>query len=308
MPLHPPTSARRPLGERTHEGDDLVGMSLSNVRTVRKLAPAMRSFHLTLAAVGRHVLFPAEAARRAAVRALGRVAGEWLTLFSLVDDHVHVVLFCEEERVGRLARAILLALRPLAAVALEPAFVRPVRDRGHLEWLVGYVLTQPSHHGLAEHPALTTGSCYRDLVGARLVPGLTLRVGQALPRFGLREACRHVGLPEVELCPLTLEGLRAAGATRLVGAASAALSVGPDLTTNEPLVVEARRASVQLANAAGIHLAEVAHALGLTVGSVRRLSDRDAPEPILRAIRLELALEAAVGAAATRVAMRDARP
>ncbi len=73
--------------------------------TVHNLAAVMRSFHLTVSAVGRHVWFPTKHARRAAVRALGRVAGAWITLVALVDDHVHVVVFCEEERAGRLARA-----------------------------------------------------------------------------------------------------------------------------------------------------------------------------------------------------------
>ncbi|MDP2310840.1 MAG: hypothetical protein Q8P18_32780 [Pseudomonadota bacterium] len=273
-------------------------MRLSSTSAVRKLAATMRSFHLTFAAVGRHALFPTERARRAAVRALGRVAGAWIVLFAIVDDHVHVVVLCEEERVGRLARAIVLALRPVASAALEPAFVRPVRDRGHLESLVGYVLTQQAHHGLAEHGALATGSCYRDLLGARLVPGLTLRIGQALPRFRLREACRHVALPEVELCPVTLDVVRAAGAARVVAAASAALAVAPELIGNAAEVVEVRRAAVQLALTSGIHLAEMAHALGIGVGTARRLAVREVAEPVLRAIRLELALEAAVGAAA----------
>lgn len=280
---------------------------MSSAGLVRNLAAAMRSFHLTFAAVNRHVLFPTERSRRDAVRALGRVAGAWITLFALVDDHVHVVVFCEEERVGRLARAILLALRPAAAVEVGPAFVRPVRDRGHLEWLVGYLLTQQAHHGLAEHCALATGSCYRDLVGARLVPGLSLQLANALPRFRLREACRHVALPEVELCPVTFDGVRAAGASRVVSASSAALAVGPDLVGNDALVVEARRASVQLAIASGIHLAEVAHALGIGVAAARKIATREVAEPILRAVRLELALEAAVGAAVGCVAPRHTR-
>ncbi|MES2642112.1 MAG: hypothetical protein V4850_21700 [Myxococcota bacterium] len=278
------------------------------VVSVRKLAAAtadhMRSFHLTFAAVGRHPLFPVEASRRGAVRALGRVAGDNVALFALVDDHVHVVVFCEEARVGRLARAILLALRPLAAAGLEPAFTRPVRDRGHLEWLVGYLLTQPEHHGLQEHPALTTGSCYRDLVGARRVPGLSLPIVQALPRFRLRDAGRHVGLPDVDLSPVSDEGVRAAGATRLLAAATAALAGGPDPRGNDPEVVVARRAVMHLGLAAGIHLAELAHVLGVSVDAARRIGARGVADPVSHAVRLTLALEAAVADAAV---MKPAR-
>lgn len=268
---------------------------MTGARPVRMLLN-MRSWHLTFAAAGRHPLFPLEAARRAAVRALGRVAGDAVVLFALVDDHVHVVLFCEEAHVGRLARAILLALRRLAAAAIEPAHVRPVRDRSHLEWLVGYLLGQPEHHGLSEHPALTTGSCWPDLVGARRVPGLTLPLLRALPRFRLRDACRHVGLPEVELRPVSLDVVRAAGAVRLAETVASALAVGPGLEGNAPPVVEARAAIVQLGTAAGIHLAELAHALGVGPDAARKMGARPPDEGVLRAARTALALEAAVRA------------
>ncbi len=286
---------------------DVARGPLTSARSVRTIRAAMRSCHLTFAAAGRHPLFPGEAARRAAVRALGRVAGAWIVLFAVVDDHVHVVLSCEEERVGRLARAILLALRPLASAEIEPAHVRPVRDRRHLECLVGYVLSQPQHHGLSEHAALTTGSCYPDLVGARVVPGMAMPILRALPRFRLRDACRHVGLPEVELRPASLDVVRAAGAARLVEAVGNALAVGPPLAGNVPAVVEARAAAVQLAAAAGLHLAEVAHALGVGPDAARKVGARPSDERIHRAARVRLALEAAI-AAAPRSADRPPAP
>jgi hypothetical protein len=46
-----------------------------------------RIFHLTYAARDRQPLFPGEAQRRAAVRALVRVGGKHTVLFCLVDDH-----------------------------------------------------------------------------------------------------------------------------------------------------------------------------------------------------------------------------
>ncbi len=273
---------------------------MTSTEAVRTVPAAMRSYHLTFAAVGRHPLFPVEATRRAAVRALGRVAGAWIVLFAVVDDHVHVVLSCEEDRIGRLARAILLALRPLASAEIEPAHLRPVRDRGHMEWLVGYVLGQPAHHSLPEHPALTTGSCYPDLVGARVIPGMEMPLLRALPRFRLRDACRAVGLPEVELRPVSLDVVRAAGAARLVEAVGRTLAAGPDIQGNAAEVVEARAAVAQLAGAAGIHPAEVTHALGITPDTARRLRARPPDERALRATRVALALEAAALATPTR--------
>lgn len=260
---------------------------------MRTVLHAMRSYHLTFSAVGRHPLFPLEAARRAAVRALARVAGAWVVLFALVDDHVHVVVSCEEDRVGRLARAILLALRPLASVGIDPAHVRPVRDRGHMEWLVGYVLSQPTHHGLAEPPALTTGSCWPDLVGARRVPGMAMPILRPLPRFRLRDACRHVGLPEVELAPVSLDVVRAAGAARLVDTVADTLAVPPGLDGNVPAVVDARTAAAHLGADAGIHLVEMAHALRVGVDAARRMGARPRDEAVLRAARVHLALQAA---------------
>jgi hypothetical protein len=269
---------------------------LTNDFRCARFATIMRSYHLTFASVGRHPLFPTESARRAAVRALGRVAGAWIVLFALVDDHVHVVVFCEAGRVGRLARAILLALRPLAAVEIRPAHVVPVRDRSHMASLVPYLLTQPIHHGLSEHPALTTGSCWPDLVGARRIPALTLPLLNALPRFRLRDAYRHVGLPAVELQPAADDVLRALGAVRLVAAASRAHGVGPTLARNEPAAAEVRTVAVQLAAAAGMHVSEVAHALAIGTDAARKIGAR-APDPRAhRAVRLAIALEGAAHA------------
>jgi hypothetical protein len=38
---------------------------------------------------------------------------------------------------------------------------------------VTYLLKQPVKHGLDVHPALWTGSCFLDLIGARLIPGFS---------------------------------------------------------------------------------------------------------------------------------------
>ena len=83
----------------------------------------MPSWHLTVASDGRTPLFPDEARRRAAVRTLARVAGQELVLFSVVDDHVHLVVTCDRSRVGWLGRAVVLGLRTVAAArgrALPP--------------------------------------------------------------------------------------------------------------------------------------------------------------------------------------------
>ena len=251
----------------------------------------MQTFHLTYASDGRQALLPEPALQRQALQALARAVAEQVVLFCIVDDHVHVVLLCQDERVGTLSRALLLALRPLTGPGLAPAFVRPVEGRGHLEWLVRYVLEQPSKHGLPGHPALWPGSCFPDLVGARRLPGLSLglRLGQVLPRFRLRTAYAHVGLAPAPLQPVDPDTLRGLGIRRIVDAASAALAADPALRGNSDRVVSTRVTIAHLATA--WPTSELAWALDITPQAARRLRTREVPEGAMEAVRLRLALE-----------------
>ncbi len=88
----------------------------------------MHIWHLTYASDGRNPLFPDEVACRKAVLVLGRVAGTSTVLFSIVDDHLHLVLWCDRQRRGRLARAVVQALRQVAPVPVEPARVRALEN------------------------------------------------------------------------------------------------------------------------------------------------------------------------------------
>lgn len=245
--------------------------------------------HLTWSARGRLALFPREELRRAALRSLSRVAGAQVLLFGLADDHLHVVV---EGPPGPLARAVLLALRPRAASVLDPAHVRPVEDRSHLGWLVGSLLGQPDKHGLPVHPALWTGSCFPDLVGARrLFPGMAGRLAAQLPRYRLRQAYQDLGLSTAPLQPADDDAARAAGSSRILAAAGAALAAGPDLSGKAAERVLARKAAAIVAAQCGIHPTEVAWAMGQPLRSARRLAD-DAVDPaLLQAVRLRLALE-----------------
>jgi hypothetical protein len=86
-------------------------------------------------------------------------------------------------------------------VPLLSAHVSPVATRAHAEWLVRYTLGQGEHHGIDVDPATSPGSWFADLVGARRLGGLSLRLGDLLPRFRAREAYLMVGLPMSELSP-----------------------------------------------------------------------------------------------------------
>jgi len=260
----------------------------------------MHLSHLTIATDGRLPLLSGDAALCEAVCALARIAGGDLVLFCFADDHLHVVTLADAVRTGKLARAIVLALRPLAHTAVEPARTRRVESRSHMEWLVRYVLTQTMHHGLTAHPALFAGSCFQDLVHARWVHGMRLRIAEALPRYRRRGFYESVGLPAVEIGPADDDVLRAAGLGRIGAAAAAALAVPPDLAGNRPRTVLARRAVAHLGHAVGFDTGDLVRTLGVSPRSARRLDETPVPPDALRAIRVRLALEDAVTRAAVQ--------
>lgn len=254
----------------------------------------MTCWHLTYSSDGRFPLFPDESGRRAAVRALARVAGKSMVLFCIVDEHVHVVLLCQgKKEASSLGVGILFALRPLASAHMEPPYPRPVKTRSHLNWLLRYVLTQPTHHGLQVSPALWSGSCFQDLSGARVLAGLELKTTEAIPRLQWRDVLSIVGLPGGDrgICPATNTEVREAGASRIVVVVASALGAGPRLAGKTPLVVQARRSAIALCDQAGIARTEVCWALGLSLRSARRLAKDPVEEFVLRAARLRLTLE-----------------
>lgn len=261
----------------------------------------MATWHLTWASDGRTALFPKEPARLAAIRALARVAGDWTTLFAIVDDHVHLVVSAERKVAGRVARNGLVALRKLAAGPLDPAHIRAVETRAHMQWLVTYLLEQPKKHGLPAHPALWSGSCFPDLVGARAVPGFSLqtRLAEAIPRFRLREAHAAVGLEKTELTPVDGDRIRRLGADRLARAAAATLA--------EPFPLQGKRAPTSLARAAACHLgrgagiptSELTHVLAISPQAALRLAGKNVDSGLLEAVALRLALEEAVASTLT---------
>ncbi len=255
--------------------------------------------HLTFSSDGRHPLFPTLALRREAVRCIAAIGPE-VILFSVVDDHAHVVVeVVEQTRIGRIAAGLCHALRQIAAAPLLPAFVRPVATRRHLDWLADeYILAQPRQHGIAEHPALYEGSSFVDLIDARLLfdPPLAKRLARAMPRYRLRRAYLAVGLDARRIEALSDEGLRALGATRIAAATEAALATPPGMKGNSASERLGRLAVAVLTERAGIATAECAFALGIDVSSVSRLRRRSVAASVLRVVRMRLALEVRVAA------------
>jgi len=194
---------------------------------------------------------------------------------------------------GRVAWSVLRGLRAVATTHVEPARLRGVESRRHLQWLVRYVLGQAGHHDLPGHPALWSGSCFQDLVGARAV--LRLRLGEVLPRLRLRTAYEAVGLPTREIELAGDETVRRCGAGRLVAAAAAAQAVDPALPGRVDAVVRARRAACALAREVGLSTVDLAWALGVSPRAVRRAAVKGADGGLLATVRRRLALEESVG-------------
>jgi len=252
----------------------------------------VQTWQMRFSAPGRPTLFPSEELRRAAVQTVGRLAPGIVVLLSIVDDHLHLLLLCEQARVSRLAHDLLLALRSIGPPDLEPAWFKPVRGRIHLENTVNYLLTQVPHHGLPHHPALYTGNGFVDLVGARAVSGLNSCLLEALPRYRMRDAYSAVGLSEGPLVPADAEAIRRAGALRLVSGTTAALCVGPELTGRSRRVTRARIVASHLAAESWIRTGELAESLAVTPRTVQRLITHVPTPRDLDAVRRRLALEA----------------
>lgn len=258
----------------------------------------MRYWHLTFSTRQRMPLVADEAGRRRLVWAVARAARGRVLLFCIVDDHVHVVVACPADRIGDVCRGFWRALSAAVAEELDPAHRRPVESRAHLIRLVRYLLTQTSRHGLQAHPALYSGSCFLDLVGARQLGPFRPRILEALPRVRREELCAIVGLPSDAIVPAVTERVRRAGATRIAQAAASAAAAIPTLRGRTVPLMQARHAAAHLGCRAGISTNDLAWALGVTPRGVRHMLARPAHADLVRAVSVRLSLEDAVDAGA----------
>jgi REP element-mobilizing transposase RayT len=260
----------------------------------------MRPWHLTISSVSRLALFPTVELLRRALWKLVEILGDHLVIFCVVDDHVHVVIFCDEEVLASRVRALTYSVRTLAAAEVNATHVTPVESRRHMLTLLGYVLGQPAKHGLPVHPALWEGSCLVDLVGARLLPGLQLRIMEALPRATQQDALEAAGLGREPLEFVDRNTLRSLGPARLMAAAAAATATDPRLGSKGRRETDARRATCHLAKDAGIPMSEIAWHLDITSRACRRLLTQPRDADLCEAVRRRLALEERVIAATRR--------
>jgi hypothetical protein len=159
-----------------------------------------------------------------------------------------------------------------------------------LHW--GYLLVQPAKQGLDAHPALWTGSCFQDLVGARLLTGFSVApLRAALPRLRLWSLFRDVGLEETQLRPAPDNQLRRAGVGRLADLAAGVYAVDPEFVGRSSLVVAARTLASAIGVQLGFSRTRLAPFLGATPQTVGRLARRRLAPAAEHALRLRFALE-----------------
>ena len=248
-------------------------------------------WHLTLSSSTRHTLLPREDLRRRALRRVFGLTASDLTLYSIVDDHLHLVLQCPVRRAGVLRGSIKRMLQPLVPGAMD-INLRQVEGRSHMQWLLRYFLVQVAKHEVqGEHPALWAGSCFQELCGARILTNIGARLREALPRVSALDAHEIVGLPRQPLAAATRGAVRAAGATRLVNAAGVSLLAGPVLFGKTAPVMLAKRTVVQVGRRVGIPGRELCWALGVNKSAVSRLQTPRVDESVMRAVAVRVALE-----------------
>ncbi len=240
-----------------------------------------------------------EAERRALVRGLARVGAGRLLLFCLVDDHLHAVV--RAAQAGLLAEGLHRVLRCRRSdLKFKRPHLEPVETRAYVRNLIRYVLRQPESHNLGVESALWTGSCFLDLVGARLLPGFdSAALRSELPPLRMRELFTIVGLAAAPLRPSSDEAFARAGAARLVDLAASVHALGPTLNGRSNVVCNARALAALTTRHAGLPSQVVVRFLGVSQRTVQRLAERAVDPQALLALRLRLALEDRVRATAT---------
>lgn len=246
----------------------------------------MQPFHITIATQGRITLFPAPDALLGAARRLARVVGDRLLLFSIVDDHAHVVVQADPEAIGHVAASVNRALGGAGAPPRQRAHVEAIDGRAHLRRLVGYTARQVTHHGLHVHPAIWAGSCAPDLLGVRLLPGFDPRLAdRALPRVSLRdEVIEACGVWKPALTPASDDALAELAPDALLELSLAACGADGG---RDPVSVTARAAWARLCTGPA---SEIGSRAGVPERTVRSLRQRKVPDVVLTTIRRRVAL------------------
>ncbi len=236
------------------------------------------AFQLILRARDSRVLAPDLAQRRAWSRTLALAAmGQPLVAHGLADTHGHLLVVCDRQQAGRLARGLGRTLHACLQpeIEWEPVRLSPVRDQAHLANAFAYVLGQLDHHGLRTLDPYLDGTALPDLVGLRpLGTWMAAQVRRHLPRVGREGLLGRLGVDPWSIPTRELSAL----AEAVAAAAGQPCALG-----RNPLLFEARMAGVALARE-GFEAVAVGEALGLTDRAVRRLSTGQPSAAMRRAV------------------------
>ena len=170
--------------------------------------------HIVVRLADSRVIAPAAVERRRVARSVLELCrGHELLAFGLADTHLHLLVACDREAAGQLARRveISLAQRLCLDVRFVPAYFKSVDDGRHLYRAFTYVLEQSTHHGLEWDP-LHEASNLPDLLGLRVLGAYTaVAVRRRLPRIKRPDLLACMGLDELQPMDGPLE--HAVGAT-----------------------------------------------------------------------------------------------
>jgi len=220
--------------------------------------------------------------------------GDGLLAFSLPDTHLHIEALCGERPATRLCQRIETSLKQ--RLALPVGFVtyphEPIWDQRHLYNTLRYILTQHIRHGLDLHSFLEATNL-PDLLGLRLL-GQYARdnIRRHLPRVRTATILSWSGVPTLHPVDGPLDAV--------VDATLSATALNSLAGSSQP-VLEARRALIEvvgnrLDNAAQKEL------LGVAERTLLTLRHRPVNPQLVQAIRLQLGLRHAMGAATAEIA------
>ncbi len=221
----------------------------------------------------------------AAILAGGKDHG--LLVAGAADTHAHAVAK-GPRRPDRLAAATQYRVRTARGdgARLEPTRVTEVHDQWHLQNAFFYVLKQAQHHAVGGDPRFEA-TTLPDLLGLRVIaPWLPARVYAALPRVSRQQLLDILGLDTLAV------GFEHA---TLIDSAAAAVAA-PDLSRRTPLVVDARRAAIELGSD-HLYDDELATLLGVHRRSLRKHRRRPVRLDLVRAIGLQMGLRAGLALA-----------
>jgi hypothetical protein len=239
-------------------------------------APA---FLLRLHAPDARPLAPTMAVRRALASTVLAVGDAWgLLAFRASGTDLWILAACDRAGAGRLAQATAVALRRTVGLPrLGHARLEPVPDG--LPSRLRSVLADPG-----DRDPLHDASALPDLVGLRVLGARArARVEAHVRDIGRADLLALLGVPD--LAPSDDPAFLADGAAAAVGL--------PDLRSNLPLAVAARRAVVAIAEPR-LGLQAAADLLGVTRRAAHNFRARGADPTLLAAVRLQAGLRVAL--------------